>query len=71
MKHVFCSNGSWIDVNNWVLNRSWIYDTYFSLYRAIHPREKSGGNARRKVSGYNVMQRSFDRSFTEVQRESL
>jgi len=25
------------------LNRSWIYDTYFSLYRAIHPGEKSGG----------------------------
>jgi len=26
------------------LNRDWIYDTYFSLYRAIHPGEKSGGN---------------------------
>src|SRR6218665_1139965 len=24
------------------LNRSRIYDTYFSLYRAIHPGEKSG-----------------------------
>src|SRR6218665_3926508 len=24
------------------LNRSWIYDTYLSLYRAIHPGEKSG-----------------------------
>jgi len=25
------------------LNRSWIYNTYFSLYRAIHPGEKFGG----------------------------
>jgi len=25
------------------LNRSWIYDTYFSLYRPIHTGEKSGG----------------------------
>jgi len=24
------------------LNRSWIYDTYFSLYRGIRPGEKSG-----------------------------
>ena len=25
------------------LNRSWIDDAYFSLYRPIHPGEKSGG----------------------------
>jgi|SRR6218665_818435 len=25
------------------LNKSWIYDTYFSLYRPIHLGEKSGG----------------------------
>ena len=25
------------------VNRSWIYDTSFSLYRAFHPGEKSGG----------------------------
>jgi len=24
----------------WSVNGSWIYDTYFSLYRAIHPEEK-------------------------------
>ena len=29
------------------LNRSWIYDTYFSLCRAIHP----GGKVRGKISG--------------------
>src|SRR6218665_2935591 len=28
------------------LNRSWICDTYFTLYRAIHPGERSGGNVR-------------------------
>ena len=28
------------------LNRSWIYDTYFSLYRPIHSEEKSGGNVK-------------------------
>jgi len=32
------------------LNRSWIYDTYFSLYRAIHP----GGKVRGKYPGGNV-----------------
>src|SRR6218665_1836482 len=32
------------------LNRSWIYGTYFSLYRAIHP----GGNVREgEMSGYS------------------
>src|SRR6218665_718635 len=30
------------------LNRSWIYNTYFSLYRAIHP----GRNVRGEMSGY-------------------
>jgi len=25
------------------LNRNWIDDAYFSLYRPIHPGEKSGG----------------------------
>src|SRR6218665_848650 len=30
------------------LHRNWIYDTYFNLYRAIHPGEKSGGNVRRR-----------------------
>ena len=30
------------------LNRSWNYDTYFSLYRPIHSGEKSGGNVRGK-----------------------
>jgi len=48
MKYVLCSNGSWIDGNIWSLNRSWYYDTYFSLYRAIHPGERSGG-----MSGYH------------------
>jgi len=28
------------------LNRSWIYDTYFSLYRAIHLGGSPGGNVR-------------------------
>jgi len=28
------------------LIRSWIYDTYFSKYRAIHPGESPGGNVR-------------------------
>ena len=31
------------------VNRSWIYDTYFSLYRAFHPGAKSGGW---EMSGY-------------------
>jgi len=26
----------------WSLNRSWIYDTYFSLYIPIHPGESQG-----------------------------
>jgi len=26
------------------VNRSWIYDSYFSLYRPIHPGEMSGVN---------------------------
>ena len=34
------------------LNRSWIYDTYFSLYRAIHPGEKSGRNVRGEMTEY-------------------
>ena len=44
----------------WSLNRSWIYDTYFSLYRAIHsirgesPGEMSGRNVRGEMSGYLV-----------------
>ena len=36
------------------LNRSWIYDTYFSLYRAIQPGGKSGGNIRVEMSGYHL-----------------
>jgi len=28
------------------VNISWIYDTYFSLYRANHPGKKSGGIVR-------------------------
>jgi len=41
------------------LNRSWIYDTYFSFYRAIHPGEKSGakcrgGNVRIPIKHANV-----------------
>ena len=32
------------------LNRSWIYDTYLSLYRAIHPGKKFGG----EMSGYHT-----------------
>ena len=34
----------------WSLNRSWIYDTYFGLHRALLPGEKSG----REMSGGNV-----------------
>src|SRR6218665_2086970 len=35
------------------VNRSWIYDTYFSLYRAFHPGGKvRGGNVRGEMSGY-------------------
>jgi len=30
------------------INRSWICDTYFSLYRAIH----TGGKVRGEMSGY-------------------
>src|SRR6218665_2689367 len=48
MKHVLSSNGSWIDENSWSINRSWIFDTYFTLYRAIHP----GGNVRIPVESY-------------------
>ena len=48
MKHVLCSNGSWILMEIVrSLNRSWIYDTYFSLYRAIH----LGENVRGEMSG--------------------
>src|SRR6218665_352229 len=44
MKHVLCSNGSWIDGNSSV-PRSWNYDTYFSLYihRGESQVEMSGG----------------------------
>jgi len=34
----------------WSLNRSLIYDTYFSLDRAVHP----GGKVRGKCPGGNV-----------------
>src|SRR6218665_393951 len=35
------------------VNRSWIYDTWFSLYRAFHPGGKvRGGNIRGEMSGY-------------------
>src|SRR6218665_3174980 len=40
------------------LNRSWIYDTYFSLYRAIHPGEFGGG----EMSGYLVKPMGFSLS---------
>src|SRR6218665_3416074 len=53
MKHVLCSNGSWIDGNSSVHNRSWIYDTYFSyfsLYRPIY----LGGKALGEMSGLVV-----------------
>ena len=30
------------------VNRSWIDDAYFNLYRPIHPGENSGGNVRGK-----------------------
>src|SRR6218665_1549663 len=32
------------------VNKSWIYDTYFSLYRAFHP----GGKVRGELSGYRL-----------------
>jgi len=38
----------------WSLNRSWIYDTYFGLYRAIHPEEKSGGKCLGGMFGYRM-----------------
>src|SRR6218665_1110688 len=38
------------------LNRSWIYETYFSLYRAIHPRRKSGGNVRGEMPLYPIFE---------------
>ena|SRR6218665_2938874 len=47
MKHVLCSNVSWMEIVQ-PLNRSWIYDTYFSSYKAIHLGKKSGG----EMSGY-------------------
>ena len=34
------------------VNRSWIYDTQFSLYRAFHPGEKSGGKCPDTVYTY-------------------
>jgi len=39
------------------VNRSWAYDSYFSLYRPIHPGEMSGGkcpggNVRSELSEY-------------------
>jgi len=33
----------------WSVNRSWIYDSYFSLYRPIHP----GKNVRGEMSRLN------------------
>jgi len=47
------------------LNRSWIYDTYLSLYEAIHPGEKSGGkcpgeNVRGEMSRYANYRRCRD-----------
>ena len=42
MKHVPCSSGTLMEIVR-SLNRSWIYDTYFSLYKAIHPGESPGG----------------------------
>ena len=36
------------------VNRSWIYDSYFSLYRPIHPGEMSGGNVRAELSEYPI-----------------
>src|SRR6218665_2917510 len=39
------------------LNINWIYDTYFSLYRAIHTWEKSGGNCTGGISGYPLQRR--------------
>jgi len=47
MKHALYSNGLMEIVRP--LNRSWTYDTYFSLYRAIHPEEKVRG----ELSGYH------------------
>jgi len=38
------------------LNRSWIYDTYFSLNRAIHPGEKSGEKCLGEMPGYPRLQ---------------
>ena len=35
------------------VNRSWAYDSYFSLYRPIHPGEMSGGNVRGEMSEVN------------------
>jgi len=34
------------------LNRSWIYDTYFSLYRAIHPEKAQRKKCPEEMSGY-------------------
>jgi len=43
------------------LNISWIYDTYFSLYRAILPGKNPGGNVREEMSRYHNRQRTVDR----------
>ena len=34
------------------VNRSWIYDSYFSLHRPIHPGEMSGGEMSGGLSEY-------------------
>ena len=51
MKYVLCSNGLMETVQS--LNRNWIDDTYFSLYRPIRPGEKSEGYVRGEMSEYH------------------
>jgi len=45
------------------LYRSWIYYTYFSLYRAIHLGGKSRGNILGEMSGYHCIYRNHATSF--------
>ena len=47
------------------VNRSWIYDTYFSVYRAFHPGERSGEMSGGGMSGYHNNPQKWD-IFNEI-----
>jgi len=41
------------------VNRSWIHDTWFSLYRAFHPGGKVRGGMSDEMSGYHRISVQF------------